>query len=132
MTVVVDASVVAAALVDSGSLGRTARERLPSEPLVAPHLMPVEVASVLKRAELSGDFSSGEAEVAHSQLLDIPVALFPYEPFAQRVWDLRQSLTPYDAWYVALAEELDATLVTLDSRLARAHGPSCHIEVLRP
>jgi predicted nucleic acid-binding protein len=131
VTVVVDASVVAAALVDSGRLGRIGLDQLQSEPLAAPHLMPVEVASVLRRAELSGDVSADEAEVAHTHLLDLSVALFPYEPFAERVWDLRRSLTPYDAWYVALAEELDATLVTLDRRLARAHGPSCRIEALR-
>jgi predicted nucleic acid-binding protein len=131
VTIVIDASVVAAALVDSGRVGQAGLERLPSEPLAAPHLMPVEVASVLRRAELSGDISAEEAELAHVHLLDLPVALFPYEPFARRVWDLRRSVTPYDAWHVALAEELDATLVTLDVRLARAHGPSCRIETLR-
>ena len=131
MTLVVDASVVAAALVDSGKLGRMGLDRLQSDALAAPHLMPVEVASVLRRAEMSGDLSADEADSAHADLADLSVALFPYEPFARRVWDLRQSVTPYDAWYVALAEELDATLVTLDSRLARAHGPSCRIETLR-
>ena len=130
MTVVVDASVVAAALVDSGKLGRMGLDRLQSDALAAPHLMPVEVASVLRSAEMSGDLSADEAESVHADLADLSVALFPYEPFAQRVWDLRRSVTPYDAWYVALAEELDATLVTLDSRLSRAHGPSCRIETL--
>ena len=131
MTIVVDASVVAAALVDSGKLGQIGLDRLQSDALAAPHLMPVEVASVLRRAEMSGDLSADEADSAQADLADLSVALFPYEPFAQRVWDLRQSVTPYDAWYVALAEELDATLVTLDGRLARAHGPSCRIEALR-
>ena len=93
-------------------------------------MMPVEVARVLRSAELGGEVSAADAESAHVDLLDLGVVLFPYEPFAQRVWDLRKTVTAYDAWYVALAEEIDATLVTLDARLARAHGPSCRIESL--
>ena len=131
MTIVIDASVVVAAFVDSGPEGQRAAARMRSEPLVAPHLMPVEVASVLRRAELAGDISADEAAFAHTDLLDLAVGLFPYEPFAHRIWDLRRTITSYDAWYVALAEGFDATLVTLDTRLARANGPSCRIETLR-
>lgn len=53
-------------------------------------------------------------------------------PFADRVWQLRGNLTVYDAWYVALAERLDTSLVTTDARLSRAAGPACEIELLRP
>ena len=53
--------------------------------------------------------------------------LFPFAPFAERVWALRENLTSYDAWYVALAEVLDCPLVTLDRRLSRASGPVCEI-----
>jgi predicted nucleic acid-binding protein len=63
--------------------------------------------------------------LAHADLLDLGVELFPYEPFAQRIWDLRATVTPYDGWYVALAEHLDAPLATLDRRLGRAPGPTC-------
>ncbi|VAW09318.1 hypothetical protein MNBD_ACTINO02-3295, partial [hydrothermal vent metagenome] len=66
---------------------------------------------------------------AHADVADLPVRLFPYDPFARRIWELRKTVTSYDAWYVALAEELDATLVTLDVRLSRAAGPLCRIEV---
>jgi predicted nucleic acid-binding protein len=62
-------------------------------------------------------------------LLDLRVELFPYEPFASRVWELRHSVVPYDGWYVALAEALDARLVTLDTRLTRAAGPRCVFEL---
>lgn len=54
-----------------------------------------------------------------------PVVRYPYEPFAERVWELRPTVTPYDAWYVALAESLNARLATLDLRLSRAPGPRC-------
>jgi len=55
----------------------------------------------------------------------MPIDLFSYRPFADRVWELRGSVSSYDAWYVALAEGFDAGLITLDRRLAAAPGPSC-------
>ena len=58
-------------------------------------------------------------------LLFLRIDLFPYGPFAARVWELRGNLTSYDAWYVALAETLDAQLATLDLRLSRSPGPRC-------
>ena len=128
MTIVVVASVVVAAFVESGPGGQWALEQLRRSRLAAPHLMPVEVASVLRRGESAGDLSSDAAALAHADVVDLPVKLFPYEPFAQRIWQLRKTVTSYDAWYVALAEELDATLLTLDARLPGAPGPRCRIE----
>lgn len=88
-------------------------------------MMLVEVANVLRRAELARDLSPDIASLAHVDLLDLPVDLFPYEPFADRVWRLRHTVTAYDAWYVALAESLETELLTLDRRLATAPGPTC-------
>jgi predicted nucleic acid-binding protein len=65
------------------------------------------------------------ASLAHNDLLDLRVDLFGYEAFAQRVWELRENVTCYDAWYVALAEALAAPLATLDLKLTRAAGPHC-------
>jgi predicted nucleic acid-binding protein len=125
MTLVVDASVVVAALVDSGPTGEWSEEVLLSDHLAAPHLMPVEVANVLRRASLSGEVSPDVASLAHADLQALRVELFPYEPAALRAWELRGNLTMYDAWYVATAELLGAKLATLDRRLARAAGPRC-------
>jgi predicted nucleic acid-binding protein len=125
VTVVVDAALVVAALTDGGPLGSWAEEVLLSDDLAAPHLMPVEVANILRRAALSGDLSPDVAALAHGDLLDLRVGLYPYAPCGERAWALRGNLTLYDAWYVALAELLDAELATLDSRLARAPGPRC-------
>ena len=75
--------------------------------------------------EQAGQISRIEATSAHADLTRLDVALFPFAPFAERVWALRGSLTSYDAWYVALAEALDCPLVTLDRRLSRASGPTC-------
>lgn len=125
MTLVVDATTVVAALVDAGPAGRWAESVLRSDALAAPHLMPAEAANVLRRASLAGRITADSAALAHADLLDLRVVLFPYEVVGHRVWELRGAVTAYDACYVALAEELDAGLATLDERLARAPGPRC-------
>jgi predicted nucleic acid-binding protein len=126
-TVVVDASVVVAALVDNGPEGRWAEQVLLSGYLVAPHLLPSEVGNVLRRAALAGQISADAATLAHADLQQLKVDLFPYEPFADRIWELRANVTAYDAWYVALAEFLDCPLATLDRKLARAAGINCQL-----
>jgi predicted nucleic acid-binding protein len=125
MTLVVDASVVVAALVDGGETGRWAEGVLLADHVVAPHLMPVEVANILRRSVQGGEVSADSAALAHRDLQELRVELFPYALVASRAWDLRKNLTLYDAWYVALAEMLDAQLATLDGRLTRAPGPAC-------
>ncbi len=125
MTLVVDATVVASALIDDGPEGVWAVEQLEAGPLVAPHHMPVEVASVLRRAVLRGRISQSLAALALRDFLDLRIELVAFSPFAGRAWALRDNVSPYDAWYVALAESLGTTLVTLDARLTRAPGCRC-------
>ena len=120
-----DASVAVALLIDVGPDGIWAEQVLAGEQLVAPHLMLVEAANILRRATLSGEISADAAALAHADLLALHVDLFPYEPFAPRVWELRENIAAYDAWYVALAEALGAKLATLDGALCRAPGPRC-------
>ena len=125
MTLVVDASLVVAGLVDNGPVGTWAADRLESDDLAAPHLMPGEVANMLRRASLAGEISAESASLAHADLVSLQVSYYPYEPFAERVWDLRQNITSYDAWYVAVAESLDTWVATIDLRLRNAPGPRC-------
>ena len=125
MSLVVDASVVVAALIDGGPDGRWAESILVADQLAAPHLMPVEAANILRRAALAGDISDEAASLAHADLLALVVELFPYEVLAPRVWELRSNVTAYDACYVALAEALRAPLATLDRKLAESTGPRC-------
>lgn len=129
MTLVVDASAVVAALVDSGPDGTWAERALVSDDLAAPHLMPVEAANILRRAALAGQISEDAASLAHGDLLSLRVELFPYEPFAARAWELRHDLTGYDGWYVALAEFLETPLATLDGPLCRSSGPRCAFRI---
>jgi predicted nucleic acid-binding protein len=129
VTLVTDASAVIAALVDDGPHGRWAEAILSAGPLAAPHLMPVEAANILRRAVLAEQLSQDSAALAHTDLSQLRVELLPYSPVAGRVWELRSTITAYDAWYVALAESLDAPLATLDHRLARAPGPRCSFQL---
>lgn len=89
MTVVVDASVVVAALASADATGQWAESVLAGEPLAAPHLMPVEAAGILHRAELAGEISADTASLAHADLGRLRVEYFPYDPFAERIWELR-------------------------------------------
>jgi predicted nucleic acid-binding protein len=129
MTIVVDSSVVVAALIDSGPVGQWAEEQLSSAPLAAPQLMPVEAANILQRSTLTAEISADVASLAHEELGTMPIDLFPYSLVASRVWEMRANVTAYDAWYVALAEMLGARLATLDLRLSRAQGPRCEFAV---
>lgn len=125
MTLVVDASLVVSALVDGGPEGQWAEREVERAPLAAPHLLMVEVTNILRRAARARQITEDSAAMAHDDLLALRIELFAYEPVAERVWELRGAVTAYDAWYVALAESLDAPLATLDRKLSRAAGPRC-------
>jgi predicted nucleic acid-binding protein len=127
---VVDASVIAVALADDDVDGDRARARLRGEQLAAPELVDLEVASVLRGQLRAGTLNRRRAELALSDLDAIPIQRAPHRPLLARCWQLRENLTVYDASYVALAEVLDADLLTGDRRLAAAPGPRCRIEVL--
>ncbi len=125
--VVCDASAVVAVLLDSGRDGRWATARLADSELFAPTLLPYECANVIRRLELSGAIGVDQAAQAHADLRDLTVDLWPYDVLANRVWALRANMSAYDAAYVALAELLDAPLVTLDRRILRAPGIACPV-----
>ena len=128
---VVDASVLTVALADDGPDGDAARARLRGERLAAPELVDLEVASVLRRQNRVGMVDNRRAELALTDLAGLPMHRAAHLVLLRRCWELRDNLTTYDAAYVALAEALDATLLTGDRRLARAAGPTCAIELLR-
>ncbi len=127
MTAVIDASVLVAALVDSGEEGRWAEYAIAGDVLASPELALAEATNILRRLELAGEISRFEAASAQADLLRLDLVLFPFAPFAERVWALRSNLTSYDAWYVALAEVLDCPLLTLDRKLSGASGPVCDV-----
>ena len=130
MSAVVDASLLVAALVDSGPEGAWAEEVVADVPLYAPELVSVEATNILRRLERAKQITSAEANAAYEDLLQLDLELFPFQPFAQRIWELRHNVTSYDAWYVALAESISLPLATLDKKLAKTKGVAC--EFLTP
>jgi len=126
---VVDASVLVAALVDSGKDGVWSEQVIAGGFLVAPHLAIVECLNILRRLELAGQVGQLEAAAAQRNLYELEIELMPIRPFEDRIWQLRQNLTSYDAWYVAVAEAMDLPLATLDRRLAGATGPRCEFSL---
>lgn len=129
MIQVVDASAVVAALLDDGADGRWCEEQLRAGELMAPHLLPIEAANVIRRTEARRAIDRSEAAVAVRDLRRLDVVLVPFEAVAERAWALRANLTIYDACYVAAAELCAGRLVTLDRRLAIASGPRCAVVV---
>ena len=129
MTVVADASVLVAVLVDSGREGKWSEDAVAERSLAGPELALAEASNILRRLEQARKISRLEANSAHRDLLRLDLELFPFAPFADRVWALRNNLSSYDAWYVALAEVLNCPLVTIDRKLSRASGPRCEILV---
>jgi predicted nucleic acid-binding protein len=129
MTIVIDASVIVAALSDTGRDGNWAEALIASEILAAPELAMVEATNILRRLELAKELTSVESGLAQKDLMRLDIQLFPIHPFAERVWALRKNITSYDAWYVALAEALDCSLATLDIKLKNASGAKCSFAV---
>ena len=129
MTLVIDASVIVAGLIDTGTEGIWAESLIASENLLAPELIMVEATNILRRLELAKEISPIESGLAQKDLMRLDVQLFPFNPFAERIWSLRNNLTSYDAWYVALAEALDCPLATLDLKLTKASGARCALAV---
>jgi predicted nucleic acid-binding protein len=133
MALVLDASVIAELLVTS-SVGMLAAERMSEHEgeLHLPHLAIIETTSVLRAWVRRGELSEQRAAAALADLVDLPAQRWPGELLLARMWELRENVTAYDASYIALAELLDAGLLTADRRLARGVGAltSCHVITL--
>ncbi len=125
MSIVIDSSVVVAALVDSGPNGDWAEEVLGSGLLLAPEMVCAEATNIFRRLERAKLITASEANAAQDDLMQLDIELFPFEPFASRIWELRHSVTSYDAWYVAIAEALNLPLATLDEPLSKSNGVTC-------
>ena len=129
--IVLDASAVLEVLLRTSSAA-VLEERIfaAGDSLHVPHLLDIEVVQVLRRYCATGEIDGGRGEQAILDLTDLPLTRYPHDILLPRVWELRHNLTAYDAVYVALAEALDAPLITRDARLASAPGHSAKVELL--
>jgi predicted nucleic acid-binding protein len=128
--IVVDASALLETLLRT-SAAKAVEDRLfaPRQTLHAPHLIDVEVAQVIRRYAANGEIDGERGRAALADLADLPLRRYPHDFLLPRILELRNNLTAYDAAYVALAEALDAPLLTRDWRLATAAGHRARIEL---
>ena len=130
MNTVVDSSVLVAALIDTGVHGVWAENVLAEGSLHAPELVCAEATNIFRRLVRAKLITTPEANAAQDDLMQLEIELFSFGPFADRIWALRNNVTSYDAWYVAVAEALKLPLATLDGPLSRSKGVAC--EFLTP
>jgi predicted nucleic acid-binding protein len=127
---IVDASCLYEVVADTARADDV-RARLAVDPdHAAPSVVDVEVVSVIRRDFLLGRLDATAADQAVDDLRDWPGERFGHRPLLGRVWELKGPLRTWDAFYVALAEALQGTLITADARLATAPGPRCAIELV--
>jgi predicted nucleic acid-binding protein len=128
--IVVDASCLFEVVTDTDR-SEAIRRRLAADPdHAAPHIIDVEVFGLIRRDHLSGSLDETAAGLAVDDLRSWPGERYGHRGLLERAWELRNTVRGWDAAYVALAEALGATLITLDGRLARATGLRCEIECL--
>lgn len=127
MSVVIDASALVQVVLDPDA--ETLARRLIGEDLHAPAHVRLESVNVLRRQRNAGLLSPAESDDAFAIVTAAPVRLWPFESVAARAWELGENATTYDAAYLALAERLDAPLITHDGKLARVPGATCAVEV---
>jgi len=129
--IVVDSSAILEVLLGTPAGARVA-ERLfaPGETLHAPHLLDLEVAQVLRRYALAREINSARGLEALEDLSDLQITRYPHDLLLPRIWELRRNVTAYDAAYIALAEALEAPLITRDSALASVPAHRANVEVI--
>lgn len=127
---VVDASCLFEVVTDTPRASEVAARLVADDDHAAPHVIDVEVLGVIRAKRLQGKLDETAANQAVADLRDWPGERFSHRWLLDRTWQLRHSVRGWDAFYVALAEALDATLLTMDARLANADGPTCRIEVV--
>ena len=129
--IVVDASAVLETLLRTPAAAAVEGRLFDSrQTLHAPHLIDVEVAQVVRRYAAAGELDAERGREALADLADFPLLRYPHDLLLQRIWELRNNLTAYDAAYVALAEVLGAPLLTRDRRLAAAPGHHAQVELV--
>ncbi len=128
--IVVDSSLLVNAFGGAGPLAASARAALFSEEPAAPFHVDIETLSAWRRQVRTGSIPLAWIEEARNDLRDAPILRIPHEPLLDRIWELRENVTPADGAYVAMAEELGVRLVTCDARLTRAPGTRCEFELI--
>lgn len=128
--IVLDASAVLEVLLQTERCAELEGRLFGGEVLHAPHLLDLEVAQVLRRHVLRGGLEPSRGEGALRDFHDLQIERYPHHLFFSRIWELRENATAYDAAYLALAEALDAPLLTTDRKLAEVPECEARVEVV--
>jgi predicted nucleic acid-binding protein len=128
---VVDTSAALAALIASEPPAGLVERLAGDGDLHAPHLIDIEVLHALRRMTTRGELNEERAADARTDLADLALTRYPHHPLSDRIWKLRHNLSAYHATFFALAEVLDATLITCDARLAAAPGHHAGVQCSR-
>jgi predicted nucleic acid-binding protein len=126
--IVIDASAMLEVLLRTRAAEAVEARIFCGDTLHAPHVLDLEVAQVLRRYERAGELDGGRGREALEDLSGLEIERYRHDLFLPRIWSLRQNVTAYDACYLALAEVLDAPLVTRDRRLGRVQGHGARVE----
>lgn len=132
MMLVVDASAVVDAVVESGPSDPIPARLAEADGLVAPHLIDLEVLHFLRRMVHTERLTADRASDALDDFADLELTRYPHEPFIDRIWELRDGLSAYDAAYLALAEAISIPLITCDRGLASVADRTVEVELFPP
>ena len=128
--IVLDSSAAVALICEAGPAAESLTNRVETErEVAAPHLLDPEASRAFRRLAWAGAVETAEIPSLLEELMALRVVRYPHGALIPRVWELRDTIETYDAFYVALAEALACPLVTSDGHLARAHGHAADIEL---
>ena len=129
--IVIDNSALIEYLIAGNELGRRIRKLLIGQEVAAPQSIELECISVLRRLARRGELDENRAEAAFLLFRRMGIRRFDHEPLLSRIWELKDNMTPYDAAFAALAEQLGASLVTVDNKFGNTPGLRCQVLNLR-
>lgn len=129
--IVLDNSALIEYLVGDNEIGRRVRHLLAGQEVAVPHVIELECLSVLRRLVRHGNLDSIRAEEAFELFRRLPLHRHDHASSLARIWELRHNMTPYDAAFAALAEQVGASLVTADRKFEKTPGLRCQVLNLR-
>jgi predicted nucleic acid-binding protein len=129
--IVLDNSALIEYLIGDNDIAKRVRKLLPGQEIAVPHSIDLECLSVLRKAVRSGALETTRAVEAFELFRRLPLRRYEHRPLLSRIWELRDNMTSYDAAFAALAEQLGASLVTVDAKFGRTPGLRCQVLNLR-
>ncbi|WP_030160787.1 type II toxin-antitoxin system VapC family toxin [Glycomyces sp. NRRL B-16210] len=129
--IVLDNSALIEYLTEDSELGRRVRQLLIGQEIAVPHSIDLECVSVLRRLVRHGQLDVDRATAALELFRQMALRRYDHVSLLPRIWELRGNMTSYDAAFAALAEQLGASLLTVDKKFDKTPGLRCQVLNLR-